>query len=76
MELIDFIAAGTTPETLIGFHPSQSAQRRVAELMERREDGRISVQEAAELEEFVQIEHLLIMAKARARRRLQVGAGN
>ena len=34
-EIIDFIAAGTTPEAVVAFHPSDSVQQRVAELVER-----------------------------------------
>jgi HKD family nuclease len=33
-EIIDFIAAGTTPETVVAFRPSDSVQERVAELVE------------------------------------------
>jgi hypothetical protein len=32
-EIIDFIAAGTTPETVAQYHPSPEAQPRVAELI-------------------------------------------
>jgi hypothetical protein len=41
-EIIDFIAAGTTPEAVVAFHPSDTAQQRVAELIERSKDGSIS----------------------------------
>ena len=34
-EIIDFIAAGTTPAAVVAFHPSDSVQQRVAELVER-----------------------------------------
>jgi hypothetical protein len=37
-EIIDFIAAGTTPEAVVAFRPSDSAQQRVAELLERSKD--------------------------------------
>ncbi len=30
-EIIDFIAAGTTPEAVVAFRPSESVQQRVAE---------------------------------------------
>jgi hypothetical protein len=32
LELVDFIAAGTTPEPLIAFRPSEGVQNRVKEL--------------------------------------------
>ena len=39
MELIEFIASGTTPEAVIQFRPSESTQQRVSELIERKRDG-------------------------------------
>jgi hypothetical protein len=41
-EIIDFIAAGTTPEAVVAFRPSERVQQRVAELVERSKDGSIS----------------------------------
>jgi len=32
-EIIDFIAAGTTPEAVLAFRPSDAVQRRVTELV-------------------------------------------
>lgn len=72
-EIIDFIAAGTTPETVVAFHPSDSVQQRVAELVERSKDGSISAEDQSELEDYLQLEHIMIMAKARARRHTQLG---
>ncbi len=34
-EVVDFIAAGTSPDSVIRFHPSESAKDRVAELISR-----------------------------------------
>jgi hypothetical protein len=72
-EVIDFIAAGTTPEAVVAFRPSDSVQRRVAELVERSKDGSISSEEQTELEDYLQLEHIMIMAKARARQHTQLG---
>jgi hypothetical protein len=71
-EIIDFIAAGTTPETVLAFRPSNAVQRRVAELVERSKEGSISGEDQSELEDYLQLEHLMIMAKARARQRTQL----
>ena len=73
MELIDFIAGGTTPESVIDFRPSAAAQARIAELTALQRADRLSTDEATELEEFLQIEHIMIMAKARARQHTQPG---
>ena len=72
-EIIDFIAAGTTPESVVTFQPSDSVQQRVADLVERSKTGSISVEDQSELEDYLQLEHLMIMAKARARRHTQLG---
>ena len=72
-EIIDFIAAGTTPEAVAAFHPSNAAQQRVAELVERSKDGSISAEDQSELDDYLQLEHIMIMAKARARRSTHVG---
>jgi hypothetical protein len=66
-EIIDFIAAGSTPEAVMKFRPSTGAQKRVAALVERNAIGKISVEEQSELEDYLQLEHLMVMAKARAR---------
>jgi hypothetical protein len=34
-EVIDFIAAGTTPQNVIAFRPSEAAQERVTDLLSR-----------------------------------------
>lgn len=70
-EIIDFIAAGTTPEAVVAFRPSDAVQDRVAELVELSKDGRISAEEQSELEDYLELEHLMIMAKARARQHLE-----
>lgn len=72
MELVDFIASGATPEAIVQFRPSDAVQRRVADLLDRKRDGQLSAEESSELDDFVQIEHLMIMAKARAHQRLQL----
>jgi len=33
MEIVDFIAGGTTPQAVIDYHPSAAAQQRVLELI-------------------------------------------
>ena len=47
-EIVEFIAAGTTPETVAHFLPSPEAQRRVAELIEREREEGLSPEEVAE----------------------------
>jgi hypothetical protein len=70
-EILDFLAAGTTPESIANFRPSEQAQVRVRELIQRRSEAAITPAEDEELEEYLRLEHLMIMAKARAQIRLQ-----
>ena len=65
-EIIDFIAAGSTPEAVADFRPSPEAQQRLAALIEREKEGSLSPEEKAELDRFMDLEHILRMAKARA----------
>jgi len=74
LELVDFVAAGSTPREVAEFHPSPEAQARVAELVEREKDSQLTPEEASELAHFLELEHILRMAKARARLFLANGA--
>jgi hypothetical protein len=66
MELVDFVARGSTAEEVAHFRPSPEAQKRVAELLERQRESKLTEQETAELDGFVQLEHMLGLAKAKA----------
>ena len=66
-EIVDFIAAGTTPKDVISFRPSETAQERVADLLAREKEGELSPAEKSELDHYMQLEHLMRLAKARAR---------
>lgn len=72
-EIVDFFASGTTPATLVAFRPSDEATQRVAELVAKSKDGTISTEEQSELDDYLQLEHILILAKARARQHTQLG---
>jgi hypothetical protein len=74
LEIIDFIAAGTTPETVVDYHPSREAQERVADLIEREKEDGLSIEERSELDHFMELEHILRMAKAKARMLLARGS--
>ncbi|MEM7375507.1 MAG: hypothetical protein AAF587_43340 [Bacteroidota bacterium] len=66
-EIIFFIAAGSTPEQVIAFRPSQEVQNRVRELVDREKNTSLSAEEQSELNNYLLLEHLMRMAKARAR---------
>jgi hypothetical protein len=66
-EIVEFLAAGTTPRGLVAFHPSKRAKDRVGELIEREKTTGLTAEETSELDHYFQIEHLMRLAKARAR---------
>lgn len=69
-EIIDFIAAGTTPSRVIAFQPSEEVKTRVADLLSREKTTGLSADESSELNQYLQLEHLMRLAKARARAHL------
>jgi len=69
-EIIDFIAAGTTPKRVIAFQPSEEVRARVADLIHREKTNGLTSEESSELNQYLQLEHLMRLAKARARAHL------
>lgn len=59
--------AETYNEDHTNFRPSEAARERVADLLEREKDGELSRDEKSELDHYLQLEHLMRLAKARAR---------
>ncbi len=66
-EVIDFIAAGNTPEAVVAFRPSEATRARVADLLAREKGEGLNTEEKSELDHYAQLEHLMRLAKARAR---------
>jgi hypothetical protein len=67
LEIIDFIAAGTTPRAVVEFRPSPQAHSKIEDLIAREKEGALSPQDKQELDHFLELEHILRMAKAKAR---------
>jgi hypothetical protein len=72
-EVIDFIAAGTSPDSVIHFHPSESVKDRVADLIYREKTEGLSEDEKSELDLYMQLEHIMRLVKARARKHIKHG---
>jgi hypothetical protein len=72
-EFVDFLAGGTTPQGVIDYRPSDKTKTRVADLIHRQKTTALSPDEAAELSQYLHVEHLMRLAKARARQRLVAG---
>jgi len=69
-EIVDFLAGGTTPQSLIDFRPSETTKAKVADLIRRQKATSLSLDEATELNCYLQLEHIMRLAKARAWLRL------
>ena len=71
-ELVQFIAS-LSPRELVAFTPSESARQRVWELIERQKTTPLASEEKSELDHYLEIEHLMRLAKACARQLLAHG---
>lgn len=66
-EVASFIAK-TDPAKVLAFRPSRETKARVSELIEREKTEGISSEEKYELDYYMQLEHLMRMAKIFARK--------
>lgn len=69
------LLAGMNPEKVLAFHASIKAQERLEELLwKNKEPEGLSALEKTELEQFMLVEHIVSLAKARAIKRLSKAA--
>lgn len=64
-EVVDFLAANPTAEAVRGYHVSEEAQLRLRRLLTLNGEGLLGEEEQRELDELAQLEHTLVMLKAR-----------
>ena len=67
-EVVDFIASGTNPDTVAAFKPSEADRERVRDLLYFEKTKGLTLEETSELDHYMQLEHLMRLAKARARK--------
>ncbi|MBL8156193.1 MAG: hypothetical protein JNM70_18585 [Anaerolineae bacterium] len=65
-ELVDFLIAKINPQDILAFKPSDAAQERAELLLERSNSGTLTPEEAAELQQMLQVDRLVSVLKARA----------
>ena len=70
-EIVDLFARGASSAEVLAFRPSHETQERVRDLLERNAAAELTEEEAAELERFGQLEHLMQLVKARAQEYLK-----
>jgi hypothetical protein len=66
-EVVDFIAS-VNPAKVLVFKPSKEAKQRVSDLIEREKLEGLNQEETSELDYYMKIEHLMRMAKIKARK--------
>lgn len=69
-EVIEFIASGTSPRGVAEYRPSDEARARVADLLAREKTTGLTSEETGELQSYLHLEHIMRLAKARARQHL------
>ena len=70
-EIVDFFARGASSAEVLAFRPSRETQERVRDLLERNAADELTQDEAAELERFGELEHLMQLVKVRAQEYLK-----
>ena len=68
-EIVDLIA-DANPARVISFRPSEQAQARLNDLVEQEKTEGLAEDERRELDQYMQLEHVMRLAKARVRQRL------
>lgn len=71
-EMVEFIAS-SNPQNVISFRPSEGTKARVADLIAREKTDGLAEDEKSELDNYLHIEHLMRLAKARAHHYLAHG---
>jgi len=62
--VLDFLASQPTPEQIADFRPTPDMQERLKYLLLRNSEGILTPEESQELDEYGQIEHLIILLKS------------
>lgn len=66
LEVLDFLVTCPTPQDIVSFKVSPAAQERLRSLLDKNREGTLTDSEVAELDVYEQLEHLMILMKARA----------
>jgi hypothetical protein len=72
-EIINFIAGGTTPQGVINFQFSETAQERLEDLIYNSKNNELTKEDKRELDHYLTLEHIMTLAKAKAHELLSVG---
>jgi hypothetical protein len=69
-QIVAVLVSQPSPEQVLALHPSPTLQARVNELLDSNRQGTLTVEQAAELERYAVLEHLVRLAKIHAHKQL------
>ena len=69
-EIIDFITSSPEPQKVLAYRLNLALQERVKDLVYKKKTTELSSEENIELERYLLIEHIMIIAKKRAKKQL------
>ena len=67
-EIIDFITSFPKTEQVLAYQPSPTSVQRLELLLEKNREGKLNEEEAHELDQFLMVEHLMRIARKKARK--------
>jgi hypothetical protein len=65
-ELLEYLVQKATPQEILAFHLSETAQERAEYLTERNKSGMLTSEEKLELEQMIEFDQLVSLLKAKA----------
>jgi hypothetical protein len=65
-EILDFLVEQIPAQSLANFKASEEARQRVWSLIAKEKDSGLLPEEKLELEDYLELEHLVVMAKTKA----------
>lgn len=69
-EIVDFITSAPQPAEIASYRPSVAIQAQLEILLYKKQNDLLSEDDREELEQYMLVEHLMRMAKARAKQRM------
>ncbi|MDQ7026365.1 MAG: hypothetical protein Q9P01_12575 [Anaerolineae bacterium] len=69
-ELITFLASSPSTREIVTYHPSEKLQARMSDLLEKNRQGRLSIDEQSELDEFLRMNRFMSHLQAKAKQNL------
>jgi hypothetical protein len=72
-EIVEFFAAGTTPQSIIDFQLSAEGKEYIEDLIYRYKTEGLTKDEKKELDRFLVLEHIITLIKGRAHAYIKAG---